>query len=158
MLNSPLSKDASAETQFGLIWAGRADHVWKKINPALEKGINVVSDRFDSSTYAYQIFGQEGNDLEELFFLIRKKFLKNCTPDLYIFLEVTPEEGVRRVAKRKGEVNHFDERKIEFHNRVRDGYKKFAGLFPDQVKIVDANPTFEIVRENVVRILKDVLV
>jgi dTMP kinase len=157
MLNSPLSKDASAETQFALVWGGRADHVWKKINPALERGQHVICDRFDTSTFAYQVYGQGGDHLKDLFMLIRKTFLKNCVPDLYLFLEVSPEEGARRVALRKGEVNHFDERKVEFHNRVREGYKEFQRLFSDVVKVVDANKPVEVVREQVVRIINDTL-
>lgn len=158
MLKSPLAKDASAETQFALVWGGRADHIWKKINPALERGQNVFSDRFDSSTFAYQLYGQEGNDLKDLFFPIREKFLKHCTPDAYIFLEVTPLEGARRVASRKGEINHFDERKIEFHNRVRQGYKEFEKAFPGIVRTIDANPAVEIVKENLLRVIKEILV
>lgn len=157
MLKSPISKDASAETQFALVWGARADHIWKKVNPALEKGIDVITDRFDSSTYAYQVYGQEGSHLKDLFMLIRKTFLKSCTPDLYLFLEVAPEEGAKRVAARKGETNHFDERKIEFHNRVREGYKEFQSLFSDVVKTVNANPSIEVVHEAVGRIISETL-
>jgi dTMP kinase len=146
MLKSPLAKDASAETQFALVWGGRADHIWRKVNPALEKGIHVISDRFDSSTFAYQIYGQEGSDLKDLFFMIREKFLKHCVPDLYIVFDISPEESLRRTRERAnlfGESNHFDEREVNFHERVRSGYRAFAKLFPERVKVVDANKSKE---------------
>jgi len=56
MLGS-LSKQANGLTQFGLAWASRADHIKNLIRPHLENGIHVISDRFDSSTYAYQVHG-----------------------------------------------------------------------------------------------------
>ena len=52
-----------------------------------------------------------------------------------------------------GESNHFDERKIEFHARVRRGYKEFAKLFPNKVKIINADKS----REEVWKSLQDVL-
>ncbi len=160
MLKSPLAKDASAETQFGLIWANRADHVEKKIRPALEKGINVISDRFDSCTFAYQIYGQEGTDLKDLFFEIRKTFLKGCVPDLYVFFDISPEESLKRTTVRAnlfGESNHFDERKVEFHARVREGYAEFARLFPKNTKIINAHGSKEEVRKSLQKVLDPIL-
>src|SRR3989338_3519116 len=110
-----LSKEAArapAETQFGLMWAARAEHLKHKIIPALKKGVNVISDRFDSSTFAYQIYGQEAKHLEKIFWQTREVFLRERKPDLYIFLDVEPEVGLERVAKRKEKQTHFDERTL----------------------------------------------
>ena len=112
MFKDELAKDANSETMFGLFWAARADHMNRLVLPALREGKTVVSDRFDCCTFAYQIHGQKAAYLEELFWQTRRVFLKERTPDAYIFLDVDPEIGLKRVAGRPGKKNHFDERDI----------------------------------------------
>lgn len=133
MLSHAESKKASPETQFGLIWAARHDHLTKKVIPALEKGIHVISDRFDSSTYAYQIFGQEAPHLEKLFWDIRKIYLRDREPDLYIFLDIDPRQGLKRVALRRKDRDHFDDRDVAFHTRIREGYLEFMKKVPSVI-------------------------
>ena len=140
---SPDAKGASAHTQFGLMWAARHDHMEQLILPALNEGKHVITDRFDCCSYAYQVFAQGGTDLKDLFWQVREVFLKNRKPDLYIFLDVEPEVGLTRVAKRKGsEVpNHFDQQKLDFHQRIRVGYQDFLSRVPHVV--IDANRSQE---------------
>ncbi|TSC58213.1 MAG: dTMP kinase [Parcubacteria group bacterium Greene0416_79] len=144
---SPEAATASAGTQFGLIWAARFDHVRAKIRPALQAGRIVISERFDASTYAYQIHGQEAMHLKLLFFEFRK-LLGDCVPDLYIFLDVSPAEGLRRVRESRRRTDHFEDRPTAFHARVRAGYLEFFIHVPHV--IVDANrPLEEVQREAV---------
>lgn len=143
-LTHPESRSASPETQFGLVWAARHDHLIKKIIPALQSGVSVFSDRFDSSTYAYQIYGQEAPQLEKLFWEVRKVYLRECQPDLYIFLDVDPAEGLRRVAARRKELDHFDRREMSFHRRIREGYLSFLRRVPHI--IINTNCGFEEVK------------
>ena len=150
-----LSKEAAkagAETQFGLMWAARADHLQHKILPALEKGKNVICDRFDSATYAYQIRAQGAEHLEDLFWQTREKFLDAVKPDLYIFFDVESEEGLRRVANRKGKKTHFDERKLDFHKKVRAGFLDFFKNVPH--KIIDANQYLKAVKSDFLECVK----
>lgn len=149
------AKEAHGETQFGLFWAARFDHVHNKVKPALEKGINVLTDRFDSSSFAYQIYGQEAKHLKDLFLKMRQVYLKEYTPDLYIYLQVDPKEGMRRVAQRKGISNHFDNRAIDFHHRLHEGYMDFLNLVPHI--IIDANGPMEDVQTHFLKTLKNVL-
>ena len=67
------AKTSDAETQFALFWAARRDHIKKTVAPALAEGKVVICDRFDSSTYAYQLIAQEQIQLVELFWKIRGK-------------------------------------------------------------------------------------
>lgn len=147
------AKDADANTQFGLFWAARADHIKNTIIPALETGKNVVCDRFDSSSFAYQIFGQENSHLKKLFFEMRKVYLGKYVPDLHIFLDVDPTEGLKRRATDKGTLNHFDERDISFHKRIRKGYLEFFKKVPH--KVIDANQPLEKVKNDVQSLLKN---
>ena len=146
------AKEAGAETQFCLMWAARADHLKNKIIPALAKGVSVISDRFDSSTFAYQIYGQEARHLEKLFWRTREVFLRERKPDLYIFLNVEPEVGLKRVAGRKEAKTHFDERALAFHQRVRAGFLGFLKNVPH--KIIDANQPLEAVKIDFLNMIK----
>ncbi|MEX0931701.1 MAG: dTMP kinase [Candidatus Paceibacterota bacterium] len=145
LMLSPEAKEASAETQFGLVWAARHDHVTQTIEPALQEGLTVVSDRFDSSTFAYQLYGQKSLHLREHFWNTRDVYLKHTVPDLYVFFDVDPKVGMERVQKRKGERTHFDERDLSFHNEVRKGFKEFLTQVPSVV--IDANKTQEEVKK-----------
>lgn len=150
-----LSKEAAlagAETQFGLMWAARADHLQHKILPALGKGVNVICDRFDSATYAYQIRAQGALYLENLFWQTREAFLGDAKPDLYIFFDVEPIEGLRRVMNRQGRKTHFDERKLDFHRKVRVGFLEFFKKV--SYKIVDANQDLEKVKKDFLECVK----
>lgn len=148
--NNPLAKTTPVETTLSLMFASRYDNVQNMIVPSLEKKISVISDRFDASSYAYQIHAQSKGKLEKLFWALRKELL--IKPDLYIFFDVDPKEGVRRANSRnqsllKGkQYDHFDDREIDFHKNVREGYLKFFEKVPH--KIIDANQSFEKVEKD----------
>jgi len=136
ILSSEYGGRANAMTMFALFWAARADHIEKTIRPSLLRGCHVITDRFDGATFSYQICGQESHELRELFFQTRRVFVEDAgvCPDLYIFLDMDPEEGLRRVAERRGEpMTHFDQRELDFHKRLRVGCREFAGMFPSVI-------------------------
>lgn len=146
ILSSKFAKQADALTHLCLFFASRRDHMRNIVMPALKAGKTVVSDRLDASSFAYQLYGLGGSDLRELFFMLRDKAFEGFVPDLYVIFDVDPEEGMRRVKKRyeaKGDFNHFDDRGIDFHARVREGYLEFAKAFPDQVRVIDGNLSVE---------------
>lgn len=155
-LKHPLSKDAVAETMICLMFAARFDHVEKLIKPTLAKGQNVISDRFDASSYAYQIHAQKGKHLEKLFWNLRSHISRK--PDLYIYLDVDVEEGLRRARSRNSkntEGNHFDDREVDFHKLLRKGYKIFLKKVPHVV--IDANRPFEEVKGEFLKTVEKLL-
>lgn len=110
-------------TELFLFCAARAQHVNSKIQPAIESGDHVICDRFDFSTMAYQIFGRERHDLTEVFKQLNSIAKNSIEPDLVIYLDVNPEIGLaRKSASKDGMCTRFDEEKLEFHSRVRQGY------------------------------------
>jgi dTMP kinase len=145
-------KDMSFETMFGLVWASRADHIKNKILPALEKGINVISDRFDSSTYAYQVSVDPNRKLEELFWQTREVYLKDCKPDLYVFLDVLPENAKDRIESKGKNKTYFDKREMSYHKMISEGLREFFNKV-NGVSI-DANQTIEKVEADFLNILK----
>jgi dTMP kinase len=141
LILSPAAKNADGKTQFGLFWAARAEHMKNKIIPALKEGKHVICDRFDSSSYIYQIYGQEDNDLKDLFFHVRDVYLGDYTPDAYIFMDVDPKTGIKRKKEQDGVVlNHFDQRDLSFHKRVKQGLEEFFSQVGCEK--IDANQSF----------------
>lgn len=156
---SPELKNSTAKTQLLLFWAARAQHIEELIEPSLKKGINVIVDRFDSSSYAYQLVAKGHTDLTDLFYELRREILGNTVPDLYVYLQVTPEVGLERVAKRARESsekkNHFDEQKIGFHRKLVLGFKEFLSEHPS--KIINAEQPLEKVKAELKEVILDVL-
>ncbi len=154
-LKNPLAKGTPAETTLCLMFAARFDNTVRAIVPALESGKPVIADRFDASSYTYQVHAQSGGALEEIFWNLREHLA--VKPDLYIFIDVDPREGVRRAHSRNQSLlsgkryDHFDDREIEFHEKVRQGYLKFFSKVPHIV--IDANrPLVEVKKDFIVEI------
>ncbi|MEX0919187.1 MAG: dTMP kinase [Parcubacteria group bacterium] len=111
-------------TRFDLFWASRAENLSKVIRPALDRGQVVVSDRFDASTYAYQIGGDGRRELEDLFWETRHFHLFGLSPH-YIFFVVPPHVSAVRLESRDTEKNHFDESPASYRRRVSGSYGDF---------------------------------
>jgi dTMP kinase len=95
----------SPAEELELFMRDRREHVQTLLNPALEQGKIVIVDRYYFSTAAYQ--GARGLDPEEI---LRKNEEFAPPPGLLVFLDVEPEEGVRRIRQRGDRENLFEER------------------------------------------------
>jgi len=134
VLNSPNAGQADAKTLFALFWAARADHLKNTILPALKEGKVVICDRFDSSTFAYQIVAQGARELEKFFWQMRDFYLGDMKPDLYVYFDIDPAIGLgRKNGQGAEERNHFEDRKIDFHNALRKGFKEFIKNVPHEM-------------------------
>lgn len=98
-----------------LFAADRIEHVQKTIQPALEEGQIVVSDRYLYSSLAYQ--GSAGLSTQWIE-TINRHALK---PDLALFIDVDPEAVFHRLKQRKSVMEN-----LETQRRVREIYLKFV--------------------------------
>lgn len=131
-----------------LIHAARRQHIINFIQPKLERGVSVVCNRFDPSTYAYQLFAKDKTNVyAELFHLLHKTTVGISEPNLYILLDVSPEEAKRRVQIRTsegGETSRFDEKPVEYYRKLRAGYLDYLKRFCNKKHvIIDANKSKE---------------
>lgn len=128
--------DRSSLADALLFSAARAELVARVIRPALDRGELVVTDRYATSTMAYQGYGG-GVDLERLADLERVT-TGGLRPDLVILIDVPVTEGLRRRIDQGGGETRFEERfDREFHERVRDGYLAMAAAEPARWRVVD---------------------
>ncbi len=138
---------------FFLFWAARAAHMNEAIIPALERGRIVISDRFDSSTYAFQVIAERRSELETAFWACRKAVLGENAPDAYIILDLDPKAAMQYRTRDKSKMlNSFDKQSLAYHERVRAGFKKFKP--GAKTYFVDANRSLEEVHADVARIVK----
>jgi len=139
---------------FFLFWAARAEHMKEVIIPMLEKGMHVVSDRLDSSTFAFQIRAAERPEFMELFWRCREMVLAEYAPDLYIILDLPSDIAEKRRRKRHTGEDRFDEKDEAFQGRVIDGFKEFVQLPGINGIVVDANRPPEKVDEDLWRLVE----
>lgn len=152
------STPSTPSTDFFLFWAARASHVEQAIIPAFRAGRNVISDRFDSSTFAFQVCAEKHLELEDLFYECRKAILSECIPDAYIFLDLPVSEAIaRRESDSTKAMDSFDKKGSEYHERVRDGFKKFKPGGKSKVFLVDASRAPEEVHKEVWSIVQKIL-
>jgi dTMP kinase len=130
-----------------LFSAARAELVQQVIRPALTRGEVVVSDRYATSTTAYQGYGA-GVPLERLAQL-EEVATGGLRPDLVVLIDVPVEAGLARRGAAKGGETRFEELfDGAFHHRVRQGYLAMAAADPDRWRIVDGTrPEAEVARE-----------
>lgn len=147
-LKNPLAKSAPAETMLCLMFGARFDHLKNFIIPTLDSGKHVITDRFDASSYAYQIYAQENLSLKDLFWKLRSHIRP---PDIYIYIDVEAEEGLRRARARNAignDGNHFDDREVDFHKRLRVGYEEFFKHEGVKMIRINANQSLDKVKKD----------
>lgn len=126
--------DISPLTELLLFNASRAQLVIEVIQPSLESGNIVISDRYADSTTAYQSYGR-GLDLS-MVKATNNAATQGLKPDLTVLLDMPVEEGLAR--KRFKRQDRFEQEDIAFHKRVRAGYLTLAANDPERWLVVDA--------------------
>lgn len=132
----------SKEAELLLFLASRAQLVEEVILPSLEAGRHVISNRFDLSTYAYQIYGRNRLDLKKRIESMSDYARGRAVPDLLVLLNVDPRVGQERLLERGEKLTRFEEEALAFHERVQAGYLEGAQMYPSSV-VIDANRPVE---------------
>ncbi|MHA0915276.1 dTMP kinase [Kosakonia cowanii] len=122
-----------------MFYAARVQLVETVIKPALASGSWVIGDRHDLSTQAYQ-GGGRGID-QTLLTTLRDAVLGDFRPDLTIYLDVTPEVGLKR-ARARGELDRIEQESLDFFNRTRARYLELAEQDPS-IRTIDATQSLE---------------
>lgn len=139
-----------------LFAAARSDHVEKTIQPALERGEWVVSDRFVDSSLAYQ--GEAGGlgiaAVRDLHRFGSLDFL----PDRTLVLALDESEGAVRARARDGNLgDRIGSRPPSYHAAVDAGFRAVADEDPERVRLIDASGPPETVTARLLYALSDLL-
>ena len=142
-------------TETLLYQAARAQIVEQVIQPRLQAGEIVISDRYYDSTIAYQGYGHQ-QDLEQVRALV-KYATGVLTPDLTVLLNVDVEVGLRRKKKNGIEWNRMDAHEVKFYQRVHAGYLEMVKQEPDRWVVVNAGQEWETVQEELKKVVESSL-
>jgi dTMP kinase len=135
--------DISPLTELMLFNASRAQLVAEVIQPGLESGKVVISDRYTDSTTAYQGYGR-GLDLG-MVKATNNAATQGLKPALTILLDIPAEEGLDR--KKAKSRDRFEREALAFHRRVREGYLKLTAGEPERWLVIDATQSKEKIAE-----------
>ena len=116
-------KPLSDKALMFLFAANRDQHIEDYINPALAAGKHVVCDRYIMSSVVYQ---------GDIAATINRGFLK---PDLVIFIDVSPETALKRIAGRNGNISINDT--LDKLKAASERYKRIVGSSGVPVLMLD---------------------
>jgi dTMP kinase len=122
-----------------LFAAARAELVATVIRPALDRGADVIADRYVDSSLAYQGIAR-GVGVEHVLEL-NLHVVQGLMPDVTVLLLLDPEAAGRRVA----EPDRLEREGADFHRRVDAAYRELAERFPERIVALDgARPADEL--------------
>ena len=151
LVKSHIEENLSDLSELLLIFASRAQHLEKLIKPTLAKGTWVICDRFTDATYAYQ-GGGRGLDQRKIS-LLEELVQEDLRPDLTVILDLNPLVGLER-AKRRGELDRFENEDMAFFKKVRATYLETAAADPKRCIVLDASLELSEVKSQLLKSLK----
>ena len=133
ILADPENTDLAPRTEALLMAADRAQHMAEVVQPALDHGQHVVSDRSIYSTLAYQGYGRRLGTPDLL--SISTWALNGRLPDVVVFISVPTEILNERLAKRN--LDRFEREGADFFARINDGFTELRAVDPDRWIVID---------------------
>jgi len=138
-----------------MLFAARALHVERVIQPALDGDHIVISDRFTDSTRAYQGYGH-GLDLTTIETL-KETVLGGLEPDLTFILDIESRAGLERSERRlasealdiKQKEDRFESLDISFHEKLRQGFLSIAKDNPERCITYDASKDLDAIADKI---------
>ena len=164
VLLDPRFTGMSPAAELLVMFAARAEHLAKVIEPALAAGTWVLCDRFTDATFAYQ-GGGRGVDAARIA-VLEETVQGGVRPDRVLVLDVPVEVGLARAGRRRagqrragqrgqmtmgfpsapvgagtahGGADRFEREDVEFFRRVREVYLERARMHPERYAVIDAS-------------------
>ncbi|MDD4387780.1 MAG: dTMP kinase [Bacilli bacterium] len=134
-------------TEALLYAASRRQHLTEVILPALKQGKTVLCDRFLDSSLAYQGYAR-GLGIDNVY-RINLYATEGIMPDITIYIDVSPQEGLNRISNSHREVDRLDLENSTFHAKVHEGYLKLAEMFPERIKVIDGARSLDEINLNI---------
>jgi len=131
VLNGP---EMAGWAEAALFAASRAEHAAEVIRPALERGADVVCDRFVDSSLAYQGIAR-GLGLQAVLQL-NLTVLEGLLPDRTFVLALDAGAAGTR---RRGDPDRIEREGGAFQARVGEAYEELAQRFPERIELLDGS-------------------
>lgn len=144
ILLNPDHGELSMRCEMLLYMAARAQMMSEVILPALADGQLVLSDRFISSTLAYQIGGEGMTEAEIR--AVGDVAIQQRWPDLVLLLDMPPEQSFGRLHRQK---DRIEQRPAAYHAQVRANYLAQARGDAKHYRVIAADRTVEAVHQDI---------
>jgi dTMP kinase len=135
ILLSKKNREMTHATELLLYLASRAQLTERVIVPSLKQKKIVICDRYSDSTLAYQGYGRGLN--KSMIKHLNQVSSCGLCPNLTILLDVPVKVCLKRKAKEKKGKDRLEKEKLEFHQKIRDGYLKIAQNSKKRIKVID---------------------
>ena len=132
-----------------LFAAARAQHVAEVIRPALERGADVLCDRYVDSSLAYQGIAR-GLGLDQVLQL-NLSAVDGLLPERTFVLLVDPQTQAARVGRSPDRIEREDQ---AFHARVEAAYRELADRWPERIVLLDGSRSPDDLTEAVLAALR----
>ena len=148
-----LKEKMHLETEALLMFASRREHIAQVIQPALDAGTWVISDRFTDATFAYQGGGRK-LDLNKLNAL-EQWVHPHLQPDLTLLFDV-PIDVARTRLDVTRTLDKFEQEKSDFFNDTRNEYLRRAAEFPQRFKVIDSTRSIETIQQELLDVINEI--
>lgn len=147
---------ADERTLAALFAADRLDHIFNEttgLKPKLDNGINVISDRYILSTYAYQSVRVPLDWVMQL----NSVASEELKPDCHIFIDVEPEITLKRMAEGRFHSDLFENK--QRLTEVRSRYLELIAKLKEKenIIIIDGNQSIEKISDDIWNEVKTLL-
>ncbi len=134
LLLDPQNKGMNDVCETLLYMAARSQLVGEVMIPALKRGTIILCDRFLDSTVVYQGFGNKVN--RDFINYVGKIVTQGVSPAITFLFDITTQKGFGR---KSGAKDRIEQRSLQYHNRVRQGYLELARREPHRIRIIKAD-------------------
>ncbi|MBC7945332.1 MAG: dTMP kinase [Burkholderiales bacterium] len=141
-----LGRSMHLTTEVLLMFAARNQHLHELIWPALTAGTWIVSDRFTDASYAYQ--GGGGGLVLEKIEALERWVHPGFEPDLTLLFDLPPEIARARTSKARA-ADRFEQKTVEYFQRVRAVYLQRAAASAGRIRVIDAAQAPDLVRQQI---------
>lgn len=153
IVKTPRQPKLNAFTEFMLFEADRHETIKNVIQPSLNEGKIIISDRGIDGTIAYQGFGRKINI--ELIDMMTNEATEGTKPNLTILLDIDSRIAQKRINKRTdSEIDQFDLETIQFQDKVREGFLYAAQRDSKRVHVIDGTLTQQEISEKIIKLFE----
>lgn len=146
------NKQLNIYTEMLIFMTARSDHWFNCIKPALDAGSIVICDRFHDSTIVYQCIC--GGCDTYLVNGIYEKITNGTHPDCTVIIDIDPVTGLKRSFAKKNNTDlRFENKALEFHKSVRNGYLSISKS-SDRYLVIDGTKSEVEVQMSIIQELR----
>jgi dTMP kinase len=137
---APQGKDMTPETELLLFEANRSQLVREIIQPALERGLCVIADRFFDSTTVYQ--GAARKLDRQVIEQLNRFAVGDCVPNVTFVLDVDVKTARLRM-KSPRRPDRMEQEPAEFYGKIGEGYHQLAKQEPARIILIDGSQSID---------------